>query len=75
MKHLFREGAEPIDTWIEVDGGGLGPSRQQSPGLLPVSCDVQGTREATRGGRSAWPTRPTPCLKCRSQFPGRGGYA
>ena len=24
MKHLFREGAEPIDAWIEVDGGGLG---------------------------------------------------
>ncbi|NNF27995.1 MAG: M20/M25/M40 family metallo-hydrolase [Gemmatimonadetes bacterium] len=24
MKHLFRDGAEPIDTWIEVDGGGLG---------------------------------------------------
>jgi acetylornithine deacetylase/succinyl-diaminopimelate desuccinylase-like protein len=24
MKHLFREGADPIDAWIEVDGGGLG---------------------------------------------------
>ncbi|NNM35243.1 MAG: peptidase dimerization domain-containing protein, partial [Gemmatimonadetes bacterium] len=24
MKHLFRDGAEAIDTWIEVDGGGLG---------------------------------------------------
>jgi tripeptide aminopeptidase len=23
MKHLFREGAHPIDAWIEVDGGGL----------------------------------------------------
>ena len=23
MKYLFREGAHPIDTWIEVDGGGL----------------------------------------------------
>lgn len=23
MKYLFREGAPPIDTWIEVDGGGL----------------------------------------------------
>ena len=23
MKHLFREGADPIDTWIEVDGGGM----------------------------------------------------
>ena len=23
MKHLFREGAQPIATWIEVDGGGL----------------------------------------------------
>jgi acetylornithine deacetylase/succinyl-diaminopimelate desuccinylase-like protein len=22
MKHLFREGADPIDAWIEVDGGG-----------------------------------------------------
>jgi acetylornithine deacetylase/succinyl-diaminopimelate desuccinylase-like protein len=24
IKHLFREGAEPIHAWIEVDGGGLG---------------------------------------------------
>ncbi|MDP2955813.1 MAG: M20/M25/M40 family metallo-hydrolase [Longimicrobiales bacterium] len=24
MKQLFREGAEPIHAWIEVDGGGLG---------------------------------------------------
>ena len=24
MKHLFREGADPIHAWIEVDGGGLG---------------------------------------------------
>ncbi len=24
MKHLFRKGADPIDAWIEVDGGGLG---------------------------------------------------
>ena len=23
MKHLFREGADPIDAWIEIDGGGL----------------------------------------------------
>lgn len=23
MKHLFREGADPIHTWIEVDGGGM----------------------------------------------------
>ena len=23
MKHLFREGADPIDAWIEVDGGGM----------------------------------------------------
>jgi tripeptide aminopeptidase len=23
MKYLFREGAHPIDSWIEVDGGGL----------------------------------------------------
>ena len=23
MKHLFREGATPIDAWIEIDGGGL----------------------------------------------------
>jgi len=23
MKYLFRDGAHPIDTWIEVDGGGL----------------------------------------------------
>jgi acetylornithine deacetylase/succinyl-diaminopimelate desuccinylase-like protein len=24
MKYLFRPGADPIDAWIEVDGGGLG---------------------------------------------------
>ncbi|MHB1193517.1 MAG: M20/M25/M40 family metallo-hydrolase [Longimicrobiales bacterium] len=24
IKHIFREGADPIDAWIEVDGGGLG---------------------------------------------------
>ena len=24
MKHLFREGTDPIAAWIEVDGGGLG---------------------------------------------------
>ena len=23
MKHLFREGADPIDVWISIDGGGL----------------------------------------------------
>ena len=23
MKYLFREGADPIDAWIEIDGGGL----------------------------------------------------
>ncbi len=23
MKHLFRDGAPPIDAWIEIDGGGL----------------------------------------------------
>lgn len=23
MKHLFRESADPIDAWIEVDGGGI----------------------------------------------------
>jgi len=24
IKHLFREGADPIHSWIEVDGGGMG---------------------------------------------------
>ena len=24
MKHLFREGAHPIASWIEIDGGGIG---------------------------------------------------
>ncbi|HSW28770.1 MAG TPA: M20/M25/M40 family metallo-hydrolase [Longimicrobiales bacterium] len=24
IKHIFREGADPVDAWIEVDGGGLG---------------------------------------------------
>ncbi|MHC4924756.1 MAG: M20/M25/M40 family metallo-hydrolase, partial [Planctomycetota bacterium] len=31
MKHLFREGADPIDAWIDVDGGDL--SRLVSMGL------------------------------------------
>jgi len=38
MKHLFREGADPIDTWIEVDGGGVG--RTVSMGLGSVRYRV-----------------------------------
>lgn len=34
MKHLFRDGADPIDAWIEVDGGGL--DRVVSMGLGSV---------------------------------------
>jgi acetylornithine deacetylase/succinyl-diaminopimelate desuccinylase-like protein len=38
MKHLFREGADPIDAWIEVDGGGL--DRVVSMGLGSVRYRV-----------------------------------
>lgn len=38
MKHLFRPGAEPIDAWIEVDGGGL--DRVVSMGLGSVRYRV-----------------------------------
>lgn len=38
MKHLFRDGADPIDAWIEVDGGGLG--RVVSMGLGSVRYRV-----------------------------------
>lgn len=45
MKHLFREGADPIDAWIEVDGGGL--DRIVSMGLGSVRYRV--TFEALGG--------------------------
>lgn len=38
MKHLFREGADPIDAWIEIDGGGL--SRLVTQGLGSVRYRV-----------------------------------
>jgi tripeptide aminopeptidase len=38
MKHLFREGADPIDAWIDVDGGGL--ERLVSMGLGSVRYRV-----------------------------------
>ncbi|MDH5588883.1 MAG: M20/M25/M40 family metallo-hydrolase [Gemmatimonadota bacterium] len=38
MKHLFRDGADPIDAWIEVDGGGL--DRIVSMGLGSVRYRV-----------------------------------
>lgn len=38
MKHLFREGADPIDAWIEVDGGGI--DRVVSMGLGSVRYRV-----------------------------------
>ncbi len=39
MKHLFRDGADPIDAWIEVDGGGL--DRVVSMGLGSVRYRVK----------------------------------
>ena len=38
MKYLFREGADPIDTWIEIDGGGI--ERTVSQGLGSVRYRV-----------------------------------
>lgn len=39
MKHLFREGADPIAAWIDVDGGGLG--RIVSMGLGSVRYRIK----------------------------------
>lgn len=39
MKHLFREGADPIHAWIEVDGGGL--DRIVSMGLGSVRYRIR----------------------------------
>lgn len=39
MKHLFREGADPIHAWIEVDGGGM--DRIVSMGLGSVRYRVR----------------------------------
>ena len=38
MKYLFREGADPIDAWIEIDGGGL--TRLVTQGLGSVRYRV-----------------------------------
>ena len=38
MKHLFRDGADPIDAWISIDGGGL--SRLITQGLGSVRYRV-----------------------------------
>ncbi|HSM61105.1 MAG TPA: M20/M25/M40 family metallo-hydrolase [Longimicrobiales bacterium] len=39
MKHLFREGADPIHAWIEVDGGGM--DRIVSMGLGSVRYRIR----------------------------------
>ena len=38
MKHLFRDGADPIDAWIEIDGGSM--SRLVTQGLGSVRYRV-----------------------------------
>lgn len=42
MKHLFREGADPIDAWIEVDGGGIGRVVSMGLGSVRYRVAVQG---------------------------------
>lgn len=42
MKHLFRDGAETIDTWIEVDGGGIGHTVHRGLGSVRYRAIFRG---------------------------------
>lgn len=42
MKYLFRDGAEPIDTWIEVDGGGIGHTVHRGLGSVRYRAIFRG---------------------------------
>ncbi|HSG48965.1 MAG TPA: M20/M25/M40 family metallo-hydrolase [Longimicrobiales bacterium] len=42
MKHLFREGADPIDAWIEVDGGGIDRIVNQGLGSVRYRATFSG---------------------------------
>ena len=49
MKYLFREGAEPIDAWIEIDGGGLSRLGDSGSRLGSLPGDLQRARRAFLG--------------------------
>ncbi len=42
MKHLFREGAGPIDVWIEIDGGGIERTVSQGLGSVRYRATFEG---------------------------------
>jgi acetylornithine deacetylase/succinyl-diaminopimelate desuccinylase-like protein len=42
MKYLFREGAHPIDAWIEIDGGGLARLVTQGLGSVRYRVTFEG---------------------------------
>ncbi len=42
MKYLFREGADPIDAWLEVDGGGLERIVSRGLGSVRYRVTVEG---------------------------------
>ncbi len=42
MKYLFREGADPIDAWIEIDGGGLARLVTQGLGSVRYRVTFEG---------------------------------
>lgn len=42
MKHLFREGADPIHAWIEVDGGGVDRTVNQGLGSVRYKATFSG---------------------------------
>ena len=42
MKHLFRTGADPIDEWIEIDGGGISGTVSQGLGSVRYRVTFEG---------------------------------
>lgn len=42
MKHLFREGAPRIDSWIEIDGGGIGGVTSMGLGSVRYRITFEG---------------------------------
>jgi len=42
MKYLFRDGADPIDAWIEIDGGGFGRIVNQGLGSVRYKITFAG---------------------------------
>lgn len=42
MKYLFREGVAPIDSWIEIDGGGIGGVTSMALGSVRYRATFEG---------------------------------